>query len=44
MSFINVTGKYSGIEDCRALGIETMPPRELDAMLEDWGRKHEGKP
>lgn len=33
----------SVIEDCRALGIETMPPRELDAMLEDWGRKHEGK-
>lgn len=26
------------VEDCRALGIETLPPERLAAMKEDWGR------
>lgn len=34
----------SVIEDARALGIETMPPAELDALLDEWGKKNERKP
>lgn len=26
------------IEDCRELGIETLPPYKLNMLLEDWGR------
>ena len=26
------------IEDCRALGIETKSPEELESLLKDWGR------
>lgn len=33
----------SVIEDARALGIETMPPAELDALLDEWGKKNERK-
>lgn len=33
----------SVIEDCRALNIETMPPTELDMLLNEWGRKNERK-
>lgn len=33
----------SVIEDARALGIETMPPAELDALLHEWGKKNERK-
>lgn len=29
------------VEDCKATGIETLTPRELDAMKEEWGR-HRG--
>ena len=28
------------VQDAKALGIETMPPKELDALLEHWGEKH----
>lgn len=28
------------IQDAKALGIETMPPKELGALLEHWGEKH----
>lgn len=30
------------IQDCRAVGIETMPPAELESLLNSWDRK-EGK-
>lgn len=33
----------SVIEDCRALGVETMPPAELESLLTEWGQKHERK-
>lgn len=26
------------VEDCRAVGIETLPPHRLDALKEEWGR------
>ena len=28
------------VQDAKALGIETMPPKDLDALLEHWGEKH----
>lgn len=28
------------VQDAKALGIETMPPKELGALLEHWGEKH----
>lgn len=31
----------SVLEDCRALGIETMPPVELESLLKAWGKKTE---
>ena len=31
----------SVIEDARALGIETMPPAELESLLKAWGKKTE---
>lgn len=31
----------SVIQDCVALGIETMPQAELDSLLNSWGKKHE---
>lgn len=33
----------SVIEDARALGIETMPPKELESLMDEWRGKHEGK-
>lgn len=31
----------SVIQDCIALGIETMPPAELESLLNSWGKKHD---
>lgn len=31
----------SVIQDCMALGIETMPQAELDSLLNQWGKKNE---
>lgn len=31
------------IQDCMALGIETMPQAELDSLLNSWGKKNESK-
>ena len=28
------------VSDCKALGIETLPPEKLAIMTEDWGRQH----
>lgn len=33
----------SVIEDARALGIETMPPKELESLMDEWGKQHERK-
>lgn len=33
----------SVIEDARTLGIETMPPKELESLLNEWGKKNERK-
>lgn len=33
----------SVIEDARALDIETMPPKELESLMNEWGRKNERK-
>jgi hypothetical protein len=33
----------SVIQDCMALGIETMPQAELDSLLNSWGKKNESK-
>ena len=32
------------IQDCMALGIETLPQAELDSLLNQWGKKNESKP
>lgn len=32
------------IQDCMALGIETLPQAELDSLLNSWGKKNESKP
>ena len=32
------------IQDAKALGIETMPPNELESLLNEWGKKSERKP
>jgi hypothetical protein len=29
------------IEDAKELGIETLPPEELERMMTQWGRKHQ---
>jgi len=29
------------IQDCMALGIETLPQAELDSLLNQWGKKNE---
>ena len=34
----------SVLEDCRALGIDTMPPAEMESLLGEWGKRHERKP
>lgn len=26
------------VQDCKALGIETLTPQQLDALKEEWGR------
>jgi hypothetical protein len=31
------------IQDCDALGIDTMPQAELDSLLNQWGKKNESK-
>lgn len=31
------------MQDCIALGIETMPPAELDSLLKQWGKKSESR-
>lgn len=31
------------VEDCKEQGIETMPPKELESLLNEWGKKNEGK-
>lgn len=28
------------VEDCKAQGIETLPPHKLASMMDEWGRKH----
>ena len=33
----------SVIQDCAALGIETMTQAEMDSLLHEWGKKHERK-
>ena len=33
----------SVIQDCMALGIETMPKAELESLLNQWGKKNESK-
>ena len=31
------------IQDCMALGIETLPPEVLESLLTQWGKRNEGK-
>lgn len=31
------------IEDCRSLGIETMPPDEMNSLLKEWEKRRNGK-
>lgn len=33
----------SVLEDCRALGVDTIQPEELDSLIKEWGNRSEGK-